>query len=455
MTKTSDVDPVGVQYEDNIYTLPAGELAGKSLNDLYAYTVSEAGDWTLPNMQYAGTPATLTVTLRNTGSEAITLNPVIDAGSTQFFAYACYNADGSIVSTDGIHLAAGASATVKLTSRADLEVGTYTGSFSITANAGGAPYWKTKQGNIKLVVEKAEGIGSLQIADSYYGTDYSVQLQSATHDTKAAQIMYRKQGADAWTAERPVTPGTYDAKVVLAENAHYKELTLTDSFTIAYYPTPKTAYTMTGTMGKNGYYTSDVVYRVADGFLMCETPDGKYTKTLRYQRSQAAHKLYLKKEKTGEITEPIKVPALKIDKTKPVFTSAQKLQDGDTYYGESCTVTFTDQNLAYVNINGTKYTPKKGQDSLTLILEAGQDIQTYRIRAVDAAGNVCAMQVKVAEAWRRSGTVQKDRAVKLYKGQAYRLDQGVWKVSGDTTQYHGGQGFYVDTDGEYTFSQSE
>ena len=453
--KPSAADPVEVQYEDHKYTLPAGELTGKSLNDLYAYTVSEAGDWSLPNMQYAGTPATLTVTLRNTGSEAITLNPVIDAGSAQFFAYACYNADGSIVSTDGIHLDAGASATVKLTSRADLEVGTYTGSFSITAGVGDTPYWKTKQGNIKLVVEKAEGTGSLQIADRYYGTDYSVQLQSATHDTKTAQMMYRKQGTDTWTADRPVKPGIYEAKAVLPENAHYRELTLTDSFKIMYYPTPKTAYTMTGTTGKNGYYTSDVVYRAVDGFLMSETPDGKYTKTLRYQKSQAAHQLYLKKEKTGEITEPITVPAVKIDKTKPEYSCEQKLLNGDIYYGESCVFTFQDQNLASVTVNGKVHTPKSGKHSISVVLKAGDDIKTYKLQAKDAAGNTVTLQIRVAEEWRKTGKIMKGKAVRLYKDQAYHLDQGIWKVAGDETSYQGGQSFYVDSEGEYTFSQSE
>lgn len=43
--------------------------------------------------------------------------------------------------------------------------------------------------------------------------------------------------------------------------------------------------------------------------------------------------------------------------------------------------------------------------------------------------------------------------VSLKKGTAYKLQEGTWNVTGDTTDYQGGIIFYVDEDGEYEFTR--
>ena len=205
-------------------------------------------------------------------------------------------------------------------------------------------------------------------------------------------------------------------------------------------------YTLSGTAGENGYYTSNVTATPTEGYLIAESLEDTFANSITYTESIASPTVYLQKISTGQITEKATLTAIKIDKTEPVISGAKA---GNTYYNDSISITATDDNLNSVKLNGAALVVKNHKTATTIT--AGDDITEYTVKAVDLAGNSKKITFYLAPTWREDGTVPGGKSIKLYKNKKYKFSGGTWKVKGDSTSYEGGNAFYVAEDGTYTF----
>ncbi len=208
-------------------------------------------------------------------------------------------------------------------------------------------------------------------------------------------------------------------------------------------------YTLSGTEGNNGFYTSNVKVTPLDGYSIAKTLSDEFADTVTYTESTAKPTVFLQKDSTGQITGKATLSAIKIDKDKPAVKNASS---GKTYYKSSLSVAVTDDNLASVTLNDGGVTVVDGKAE---ILIAGTDDKTkYTLRAEDSAGNARVVTFYLAPEWMEDGTVPSGKTVNLYKGTPYSFGSGTWTVSGETTSYAGGVTFYVPNDGQYTFQSA-
>ena len=296
--------------------------------------------------------------------------------------------------------------------------------------------------------EKLTGSGKVAAVDVYYGKTPYVQISSETNDTGKAVIVYKEKSKPdtAYTSAVPVKVGTYTVRVTLPGNDTYKEVVMATEFKISYAPAPALAYTLEGTKGENGYYTSDVIIRPAQGYTIARTLNGTYGQMLQVEKTQQASQIYLKNA-AGEMTDAISIEAIKIKQGTPTVN----LEHGKTYYGDSQKLVVQDDYLSQVYVNGV-FQNLNGTE-LVLQLGSNNGKKKYEITAVDVAGNKKTILVTVAAAWMKTGIIPDGVLVNLETGNGYKLGTGNWKVAGDSTSYSGGTDFYVKKDGSYTFGK--
>lgn len=211
-------------------------------------------------------------------------------------------------------------------------------------------------------------------------------------------------------------------------------------------PAPSPAYTLSGTKGENGYYTSNVVVKPAKGYMISTELNGTYVESLTIQNSQSGTVFYLRNA-SGERTGALRLEAIKIKQGAPTVN----LEHGKTYYGDSQKLVIQDDYLNQVYVNGIS----QNLSGTELILQLGSNNgkKKYEITAVDVAGNKKTILVTVAAAWMKTGIIPEGVLVNLETGNGYKLGTGNWKVQGDSTSYSGGTDFYVKKDGSYTFGK--
>ena len=209
---------------------------------------------------------------------------------------------------------------------------------------------------------------------------------------------------------------------------------------------PSPAYTLSGTKGENGYYTSNVVVKPAKGYMISTELNGTYVESLTIQNSQSGTVFYLRNA-SGERTGALRLEAIKIKQGAPTVN----LEHGKTYYGDSQKLVIQDDYLNQVYVNGIS----QNLSGTELILQLGSNNgkKKYEITAVDVAGNKKTILVTVAAAWMKTGIIPEGVPVNLETGNGYKLGTGNWKVAGDSTSYSGGTDFYVKKDGSYTFGK--
>lgn len=296
---------------------------------------------------------------------------------------------------------------------------------------------------------KETGTGSIEIADIYYGAEVEAILTSDTNDVKSAKVEYKKKDEpnSKYRTKKPTDVGSYTARVTFDETVTHTSCTATTDFSITYLPIPDDAYVIKGNKGENGFYISKVEIIPRDGYSVAKQLDGSYNKSLIFTSSQDSAKAYFLKNETGEKTKGKKLPEIKIDITLPIMSATH----GETYYGESLTVDISDANLSEVICNNTSVKLKSGKAQL--VLESDHGSNYYSIYAKDLAGNSRQIAITVADEWLRTGIIPANRLIRLSTNTSYQLDNGIWKVAGDTTRYSGGQKIYVRSGGEYTFEQ--
>lgn len=315
-----------------------------------------------------------------------------------------------------------------------------------TKLAGAAIAVTVKEPEKEPEIIKAEGSGTIFVDNVHYGRKPHVQITSETNDASQAEIVYKEKGKPDAAYEKtiPTKVGSYTVHVTLPENDAYKAVAMTADFSITYLGAPAQPYTLAGTKGENGYYTSDVIVKPAAGYTIAMTLDGTYADSLRIQKTQPATTIYLKNA-AGEITDAILLEPIRIKQDAPKLN----LENGRTYYGDTQKLVIQDAYLHQVYVNGVLQSSSGPEKILELHSYNGR--KRYEITAVDDAGNKRTIVVNIAAAWLKTGIVPDGVLVNLESGNGYKLGSGNWQVEGDTTSYSGNAAFYVKKDGSYTF----
>ncbi len=298
------------------------------------------------------------------------------------------------------------------------------------------------------VIVKGEGVASVEQGDVNYGTKPDPKAETSTNTEKTAVIEYKEASEEdtAYSQTVPTAVGNYTVRATFAETAAYGEAVATTDFSIKYLETPELPYTLVGTKGENGYYTSNVVVKPAKGYMISTELNGTYVESLTIQNSQSGTSFYLKNA-SGERTGALRLETIKIKKQTPKLS----LENGKTYYGDSVELVIKDECLEQVYLNGVL----QNLNGTELVLQLGSNNgkKKYEITAVDVAGNKKTILVTVAAAWMKTGIIPEGVPVNLETGNGYKLGTGNWKVQGDSTSYSGGTDFYVKKDGSYTFGK--
>ncbi len=298
------------------------------------------------------------------------------------------------------------------------------------------------------VIVKGEGVASVEQGDVNYGTKPDPKAETSTNTEKTAVIEYKEASSDdtAQSQTVPTAVGNYTVRATFAETEAYGEAVATTDFSIRYLETPEPPYTLVGTKGENGYYTSNVVVKPAKGYMISTELNGTYVESLTIQNSQSGTVFYLRNA-SGERTGALRLETIKIKKQTPKLS----LENGKTYYGDSQKLVIQDDYLSQVYVNGVL----QNLDGTEFVLQLGPNNgkKKYEITAVDVAGNKKTILVTVAAAWMKTGIIPEGVLVNLETGNGYKLGNGNWKVAGDSTSYSGGTEFYVKKDGSYTFGK--
>ena len=299
--------------------------------------------------------------------------------------------------------------------------------------------------------ELQPGRGSVTMADYYYGgTAPAPELKSETNGTAGVVVEYKKASEPdtAYTTKVPTQVGEYMICATFSATESYAAVTAAAEFAIRYLPTPERAYSLNGTQGEKGYYTSSVTVVPAEGYLIADALDGDYAENLILTQDMEAGQIYLKKQATGEKTDGIAREAVLIDQKVPAITA---VKDGETYYKDSVQVVISDKNLSRIQINDDNIVVKGTE--MTFTLSSNHGSEDYQIIARDVAGNETKVSLTVAAPWMKKGIIPTGELIRLKSDRAYSFGDGTWQVEGDTTSYAGGRSFYVKKDGEYTFTK--
>ena len=296
------------------------------------------------------------------------------------------------------------------------------------------------------------GVASVTVKDVVMGLLVSPIIESSTNKSDNVTILYKVASADdtTYTSTVPTQVGTYTVKAIFEAYSIYKEVIVTDDFTISYLDVPEDAYTITGTMGENDIYTSEVTVTAKEGYLISDTLGGRYEEKLVFDATTDDGVIYLKKIETGEMTAGIALQGFDVDTDAPIIN----LTDNQVYYSDSVDVALSDSDIVKVMVNDTIITAQELNslgNKLTLDSEGG--VTQYTIQIWDKAGNMSVKTVTVASEWTKAGVIPAGDLVKLVANQAYTFAEGNWQVEGDSTSYSGNTTFYVSEDGNYTFTQ--
>lgn len=275
----------------------------------------------------------------------------------------------------------------------------------------------------------------------------------ALKGTTEAMEYAASKTAEVWTTcaniETPVEDGTWYVRYAATETKKAgatTEVKIGEAKEEKLIPVPADAYTITGKMGLNEFYVSEVVVTAKDGYLLSESLDGSYTKSITYSETKQATNLYFKNIKTGERTVAAVLPAFKIDKTEPALS-----ENDDLIYADEIVLDVSDLNLADVTLDGNSVKIIDNKASLTLNSDDGKKI--FTIAANDLAGNSIEKEITVCATWMMNDFLPNGVTVLLETQTAYKLESGTWTVSDDATRYVGGREIYVKDEGKRIFNK--
>lgn len=170
------------------------------------------------------------------------------------------------------------------------------------------------------VVSDREGTASFTQPGWYVGESMPAPvISSDTNGTDHVTYYYKAAGADdsTYAATAPTEAGSYTAKAVFAASGGYSEVVKTSDFTISYLPAPEDAYSISGFLGSNGWYSGAVTITPKSGYRIRSEESGVWSDRVSVTDSRNVV-VYLMSE-SGAMTQALTVGEIKVDQTAPVF----------------------------------------------------------------------------------------------------------------------------------------
>ena len=327
------------------------------------------------------------------------------------------------------------------------------GNYVVRVTFASVSYYKEAVATDEFAIKDFEdGVGTLEVLDVICGVNVNPIIGSNTNGVENATIYYKAAGADdsKYTTVKPTAVGEYVAKAVFKAVGIYKEVTVTDAFTISYLAMPENPYAIEGTQGENEYYTSEIVVKAKDGYLISDIFGKDYKEQLTINSSTESKYIYLMNKETGEQTAGMLLESLYVDLVAPSVGAV----NNTVYYGDKLEIALTDDNLTRVVVNGKEIAANEliTQNNI-LTLESEGGVTEYTIKVWDVAGNMTTTTISVASEWTKQGVIPAGVAVKLQANTPYSFGEGEWNVEGDNTSYSGNITFYVEEEEKLTFNQ--
>ena len=453
---------------------------GSATGGTVCYSLSKDGDFTpaVPSAKDAG-KYTVWYMVRGEGGRSdispasvdVTISPKTVGLSWSGTEYE-YDGSSHCPSATATGLCTGDSCDVTV-SGTQTDAGTYTATATALSNSNYVlPSAKTIEFTItqKSEEEKAEeeeeeveetvkekGSVSVSMAGFYYGgAQTSPVITSTTNDVKGAKVTYKPAGSadSAYTPTVPKEVGRYIVKVTLPANDKYNACSATAEFSINYLPTPDNAYSIKGSKGEGGWYTSDVTITPGAGYQISYGDRNHYSNNgVKIERNVNQVFVYIRNESTFEETDVITIGGFKIDSKSP---KVEDMESGEVYFADEsgnviCIV--SDENLSHVVIgeNKVKLTDL-GDGRKSFAIPAGAKKETVSFTAYDLAGNKTEFNVITAPSWKRNGVISEGELF-LEAGEKFTIPEGKWVVDGDSTVYMGGSVFYASKEGMYAFKK--
>ena len=320
-------------------------IAPNSKNVIYAKATDKMG-----NVGYASSNGivlytdsqqdTQSISFTKTGTDAVTADVTLN-GNTVGEIYC-----GSDMLTAGTdYTVSGGTITFYASWLNTLSAGNHT--LMVHYNPLGVPYvddaGDDTPGTTSIALSVSKATGSVTITNDIskvYDGEPVVDVEYDHNSTGIAKVEYKAQAADdsAYTTDKPSAVGEYTVRVTVAADDNYTEASDTKDFTIWYLEAPENPYTLSGTEGTNGWYTSDVTITPPAGYTVSSTLAGEYAGSLTISESPTGNVTIYLKNQQGQMTDAITVSEeIKIDQDDPEITAT-----GDTAnYLQSDTVTIS------------------------------------------------------------------------------------------------------------------
>ena len=158
--------------------------------------------------------------------------------------------------------------------------------------------------------------------------------------------------------------------------------------------------------------------KAPEGYSIASSFGGTYGGSIPYTDDLSA--IYLRRESDGALTSAVALATRPlIDKVVPsINDQSGALTDGSVLYVKDLTVTALDDNLAHLTINGEEVDLTQGNN---VVLSPGNGIMSFKIVAVDIAGNTSTTSITLMAEWLKDRVIPAGIRVPLEGGKEYFL----------------------------------
>ncbi|MCR5848195.1 MAG: hypothetical protein K6G75_08780 [Lachnospiraceae bacterium] len=199
----------------------------------------------------------------------------------------------------------------------------------------------------------------------------------------------------------------------------------TISLTQAVEETPDPAFTISGTEGERGFYTSEVELIAPEGYKISDDLEGEYSDAIVYD--EELEQIWLYNTETKRFTDAIEVEPILIDMDEPEFsemglddegTEIEIIEEG-SYKVKTLTLEVYDDNLYSVTVNEEEVEIEE-EGKASIVLKAGKTEKDYSIVAEDEAGNISELNVTL-EVYGEASAVVNPVEKLVYNGTSQEL----------------------------------
>ena len=322
----------------------------------------------------------------------------------------------------------------------------------------------SKSATVSIEYLKDVATATVSLGDDFVGVNLVPAL--VTNSNGTPEYYYKKVGAsdDTYSKELPNAIGEYQVQVRIPATESFTAVSAEDTFKLSYLTAPETTFTVSGTPGKNDFYTTDVELVAPKGFKISDSADGKYKTSITYK--EGMDKIYLMRDDgalTGAIAfnEKYKIDKLTpeasktgtITNSKTLKTKSIDIKNGLSIFADTLDFSIFDENLMTITINGE--TVDFNEKTAKILLDANNTTSKFNIVAEDKAGNKTSLSIVLKAAWLENNIIPAGAKITLEAGQVYNLEGGKWTVSGDSTVYYGGNKFCVDGSMDCVFTETK